>query len=132
MNIEEKSCGCIIIKNNEVLLIKQTSNQWGFPKGHVEHDESEEETARREVKEETNLDVEVDVNKRYEIFYHTDKGKYKQSVFFVAKLIGGEIVKQEDEISEIKCLDFQDALETLTFENTKDMFEQVLKDNKYR
>ena len=32
----EKSCGCIIIKNNKVLLIKQTKGHWGFPKGHVE------------------------------------------------------------------------------------------------
>ena len=132
MNIEEKSCGCIIIKDDKVLLIKQTSNEWGFPKGHVEHDESEEETARREVKEETNLDVEIDTNKRYEIFYYTAKGKYKQAVFFLAKLIGGEIEKQESEINEIKWLDFQDAIETLTFDNTKELFEQVLKENKYR
>jgi ADP-ribose pyrophosphatase YjhB (NUDIX family) len=59
MKIEEKSCGCIIIENRKVLLIKQTSGIWGFPKGHVEHDETEEETAKREVKEETNIDVEI-------------------------------------------------------------------------
>lgn len=32
----EKSCGCIITKDNKVLLIKQTKGHWGFPKGHVE------------------------------------------------------------------------------------------------
>ena len=32
----EKSCGCIIINKNKVLLIKQTKGHWGFPKGHVE------------------------------------------------------------------------------------------------
>ena len=32
----EKSCGCIITKENKVLLIKQTKGHWGFPKGHVE------------------------------------------------------------------------------------------------
>ena len=49
----EKSCGCIIINKNKVLLIKQTKGHWGFPKGHVEKDETEIETAIREVKEET-------------------------------------------------------------------------------
>ena len=51
----EKSCGCIIINKNKVLLIKQTKGHWGFPKGHVEKDETEIETAIREVKEETNI-----------------------------------------------------------------------------
>ena len=40
----EKSCGCIIINKNKVLLIKQTKGHWGFPKGHIEKDETEIET----------------------------------------------------------------------------------------
>ena len=51
----EKSCGCIIIDNGKVLLVKQTAGHWGFPKGHVETNETEIETAIRETKEETNL-----------------------------------------------------------------------------
>ena len=43
----EKSCGCIITKDNKVLLIKQTKGHWGFPKGHVEKNETEIETAIR-------------------------------------------------------------------------------------
>ena len=49
---KEKSCGCIIIENDKVLLIQQTKGHWGFPKGHVEAFETESETAIREVKEE--------------------------------------------------------------------------------
>ena len=51
----EKSCGCIIIEDKKVLLIKQTNGIWGFPKGHVEENETELQTAEREVKEETGL-----------------------------------------------------------------------------
>ena len=72
----EKSCGCIIIEDKKVLLIKQTNGVWGFPKGHVEENETELQTAEREVKEETGLDIkypkicgikwwEVSKNKRY-------------------------------------------------------------------
>ena len=47
----EKSCGCIIIEDKKVLLIKQTNGIWGFPKGHVEKNETELQTAEREVKQ---------------------------------------------------------------------------------
>ena len=64
---KEKSCGCIIIDdNNKVLLVYGNGSYfWGFPKGHVEDGESEVETAKREVKEEVGLDVVIDENKRF-------------------------------------------------------------------
>lgn len=126
----EKSCGCIIIEDKKVLLIKQTNGIWGFPKGHVEKNETELETAAREVKEETNLDVEIDANKRYTMEYVTDKGKLKQVVLFVAKCTGGEIKAQECEVNEIKWLDFDKAVETITYENTRELFKEILKDIK--
>ena len=129
MKIEEKACGCIIIENNKVLLIKQISKAWGFPKGHVEHDETEEETAKREVKEETNIDVEINSKKRYEIHYMTDKGKYKEVVYFLAKNIGGNLKKQDSEILEAKWVDTREALEILSYENIKELYKKVLKEN---
>lgn len=127
---KEKCCGCIIINDNKVLLIKQIQGHWGFPKGHVEKNETELETAAREVKEETNLDVEIDANKRYTMEYVTDKGKLKQVVLFVAKCTGGEIKAQECEVNEIKWLDFDEAVETITYENTRELFKKILKDIK--
>lgn len=126
----EKACGCIIIKDNKVLLIKQTKGHWGFPKGHVETDETEIETAIREVKEETNLDVEIDANKRYTMEYVTDKGKLKQVILFIAKCIGGEIKAQECEVNDIKWLDFNEAIETITYDNTRELFKEILKERK--
>ncbi len=122
----EKSCGCIIINDDKVLLIKQTKGHWGFPKGHVEKDETEIETATREVKEETNLDVAIDENKRYTMKYVTDKGKLKEVVLFIAKCVGGDIERQESEISDIKWLDFNEALKKITYDNTRELFKKVL------
>ena len=128
----EKCCGCIIIKDNKVLLIKQTQGHWGFPKGHVEDNETEIETAIREVKEETNLDVEiVEANKRYTMEYETDTGAIKQVVFFSAKYIGGKIKAQECEVSNIQWLNFEEALKTITYDNTKELFKKYLKEEKY-
>ena len=61
----EKSCGAIVYRkhhgNTEILLIKHiNSGHWSFPKGHMEQGESETETALREIKEETGLDVLLD------------------------------------------------------------------------
>ena len=123
-----KACGCVIIENNKVLLIQQTKGHWGFPKGHMEEGETELQTAIREVKEETNLDVEVDANKRYTIRYITDKNKDKEVVFFVAKKIGGMEKYQESEIKAMKWMTFEDALKTITHDNTKELFYKILKD----
>ena len=66
----EKSCGAIVYRkyhgNTEILLIKHiNSGHWSFPKGHVEAGESEAETARREIKEETNFSVAQITNQRH-------------------------------------------------------------------
>ena len=61
MNLE-KSCGALIYRISgealEFLAIKSKINgHWGFPKGHMEKDETEKETAKREVLEETGLSI---------------------------------------------------------------------------
>ena len=63
--MHEKSCGAIVYRkshgNIEILLIKHVnSGHWSFPKGHVEGTETEVETAKREIKEETAIDVLID------------------------------------------------------------------------
>lgn len=126
--IDEKSCGCIIMDKQKVLLVKQTKGHWGFPKGHVEENETEEETAKREVKEETNLDVQIDKSKRYTMQYMTDKGKLKQVVLFIAKIIDGSMLPQESEVAEIKWFSYNEAIQTITYDNAKILFKEVLKE----
>jgi 8-oxo-dGTP pyrophosphatase MutT (NUDIX family) len=125
---KEKSCGCIIIENEKVLLVQEMEGHWGFPKGHVEAGETEAQTAIRETKEETNLNVEVNTNKRYEINYIVRDDIDKSVVYFISNIIDGKIKKQETEINNIEWLPFQEAMERLTHENARDMFKQVLKD----
>ena len=61
---KEKSCGAIVYRQRdswvEVLLIcHKNGGHWAFPKGHVEKQETEEETALREIREETGLTVKL-------------------------------------------------------------------------
>ena len=125
---KEKSCGTIIIENNKVLLIQQTDNAWGFPKGHVENNEKEQETAIRETKEETNLDVEIISNKKYIINYKINNEIDKEVIFFLAKKTSDKIKKQDEEIKNIKWVDLTKAFDIITYENTKNLYKEALKD----
>lgn len=127
--INEKSAGCIIIDESKVLLVQQSSGNWGFPKGHLEKNETEIEAAIRETKEETNLDVKIiEPNVRYSIEYDTEKGTHKEAVYFLASKISENIVRQESEIGEIKWFSFEDAIKTISFENAKELLKKVLSD----
>ena len=102
----EKSCGAIVYRkhhgNTEILLIKHiNSGHWSFPKGHVEQGETEVETALREIKEETSLDVLIDPTFRETVTYFPRKDTQKVVVYFIAKAKTFDYVPQEDEIAEI-------------------------------
>lgn len=127
--IKQKSCGCIIIQNKKVLLVYEKGrNFWGFPKGHVEDGETELETALREVKEEVGLDVEINEEKRYVLNYIIRDEIDKTTVLYLAKPKSEEITMQESEIENVKWCDFNEALDTLTFDNWKELFREVMKD----
>ena len=132
MNLrKEKSCGCIIIKDDKVLLVyEKDRNFWGFPKGHMEKGENEIETALREVKEEVGLDVEIDENKRYIQNYIIRDEIDKTSVYYIAFPKNGEIQKQESEIEDVKWCDYEEAINTLTFENSKEILKKAIEDLK--
>ena len=126
---KEKSCGCIIIKDNKVLLVyEKNRNFWGFPKGHMEGNENEIQTALREVKEEVGLDVEIDETKRYTLNYIIDNKIDKTTVLFLAKPISDNVIKQESEIEDAKWCNFNEAIEKITFDNLKKMFKKAIKD----
>ncbi len=125
---KEKSCGCIILDNNMVLLVKHNAGHWDFPKGHVENNETEEQTAIREVKEETNIDVEIIPGYRYVIQYSPKENVIKDVVFFIAKKISNNIKAQESEISIVEWVDIDTAFTQITHTDSKKLLMQVKKD----
>ena len=102
----EKSCGAIVYRkfhgNTEILLIRHIkSGYWSFPKGHVEGNETEAETAIREIKEETNIDVLIDTGFRETVSFSPRRDTSKTVVYFVAKALNHDTKPQLEEISEI-------------------------------
>lgn len=118
---KEKSCGAVIYKyiDNElfILLLKHNLGHWSFAKGHVEDSETEQETAIREIKEETNLDVTINSDFRYVITYSPYEGAIKDVVYFLATTNSNNIKAQQSEISEIKWFKYEDAISMITYED---------------
>ena len=124
----EKSCGCIVIFDNKVLMVRQTNGVFGFPKGHVEEGETEIETAKREVKEETNIDIKVDDTNRFVISYMASNDALKEVIYFIGKPIGElNELRQEKEIDEIHWVNIEEVESNLGFENIKELWNKARK-----
>ena len=90
--INEKSCVAVIYKVNKndkslsFLILHMNLGHFSLCKGHLEkEDKEEEDAARREIKEETSLDVKIDTNFREVITYSSKEGVIKDVIFFVAE-----------------------------------------------
>lgn len=115
---KEKSCGTIVVNSeNKVLLVKHNKGHYGFPKGHMEKNESEVETATRETKEETNIDVVIDENKKYELSYNVSPNIDKTVIYFIASPKNINIIPQESEIKEVLWIDIEEVTKYLQFAN---------------
>lgn len=123
---KEKSCGTICISDEKVLVIRQKQGFYGFPKGHVEEDETEVETAIRETKEETNIDVLVDESLRFSLSYSVNDTIDKEVVYFIAKPQNENIRIQESELLDATWVDIDDVYNILTFDNLKNLWKDVL------
>ena len=123
----EKSCGTIpyTIKDGvrHYLLIKNRhDSSCGFPKGHVEANESETETALRETWEETSIKPIIDSSFRYEMSYRLSNGNRKTVVYFLAKFENQRPHRNQGfENFEYLLLPFDEAYQALTFENARQM-----------
>ena len=102
---KEKSCGCIILRDDRVLLVAARDDEgklfWSFPKGHQENNETDIETAIRETKEEVGLDVKIVNNEPIRTGHLVHGGTaYKEILLFIAKPLNGEIRIQVDEVEK--------------------------------
>lgn len=125
---KDKSCGCIVFNNGKILLVKHKKGHIGFPKGHPEGNETDVDTAIREVKEETNIDVEIISNKTYKETYCPEEGVIKDVIYFLARKVSGKDKPQEKEVAQIMWIDVEKAIDEITFEESKQVLREVLKD----
>lgn len=115
----------------EVFLIQHNrSGYWGFPKGHAESNETPQEAAFRELKEETNLDLvhllEKEPLMESYTFMLERRRVFKQVYYFIAE-VGGTVHLQSQEIHDGKWLPFPEAIAQVTHQEGKTLLMQVEK-----
>ncbi len=126
----EKSCGCVVVNDDRVLLIRQNDNSIGFPKGHMEIGETEIETAIRETREETGLDVNIISTKKYKIKYYVDEIILKEVTYFLAKPVNpnSKIIVQKSELIDVNWFLKDDVGNLLTYEQLRMLWEDIFLD----
>ena len=148
--MHDKSFGIVPVykKSGEYLflLVQQNAGHWTFPKGHAERGESNVETARRELREETGIsDVEIvpqtSFTERYtfsflekflpipkfRFFRFMQKGirVWKSVVYFIGFVKNDTVKLQQDEICAYHWLPYEKARELLTFPEGRRVIEMA-------
>lgn len=121
----EKSCGAVVFTrsngNIQYLLISNLEGIYGFPKGHMEPGETEEQTARREVQEETGLTVQFVPGFRSEDEHPIPQKEntMKQIVYFLGEYSDQAFVYQKEELTDARLVDYETAMSLFRFESSK-------------
>ena len=97
-------------------------------KERLEKGETEKETAIRETKEETGLDIKIISDKRYTQSYIVKENVHKDVVFFIAKLENNNEKRQVEEIEEILWIDINEVENILTYDSLKELWKEAKKD----
>jgi 8-oxo-dGTP pyrophosphatase MutT (NUDIX family) len=127
----EKSAGAIVYlaegRTRLYLLLHYEEGHWDFPKGKMEKGESEEETIRREVREETGI-TDIDFKDFREginySFRRDGETVYKEVIFRLARTKEKE-VKLSFEHTAYKWLPYEEALGQLTYDNAKELLKKA-------
>ncbi|GIU69642.1 MAG: diadenosine 5'5'''-P1,P4-tetraphosphate pyrophosphohydrolase [Candidatus Woesearchaeota archaeon] len=123
--IKEKSCGAIVFKKEsetKFLVIQHRGihgGHWDFPKGHIEPGETEQDTAKREVFEETGIKFEFLQGFKEKINYKMWNGIEKEVIFFVGQCKNSDIKIDHKELKEAKWMTYDEAINILTFDSAK-------------
>ncbi len=131
MGKQEKSCGAAIFREDGgrrlYLVLHYGEGHWDLPKGHVETGEGEEETARREIFEETGIcELEFFSGFRHTISYcFVRRGERipKEVVFFLAKTAQKSVTLSDEHVGYL-WLPFRLACAKMSFKNACEVLEK--------
>ncbi len=130
--LREKSCGAVIFtkkdESTKYLLLNYAAGHWDFVKGNVEPNENERQTVVRELQEETSITNAQFIEDFREpiVYFYRRQGStvHKEVVFFVMEAYTDKVQLSFEHIG-YAWLDYQHAMEKLTFKNSKDVLQKA-------
>ena len=130
--LQKKSCGAIVylIKDLQTryLLLNYSASHWDFVKGGVEPNESEKQTVVRELEEETGITEDNFIDgfrESIEYFYYRQGLTVHKVVVLYIMEVFSEKVKLSSEHKRYIWLDYEHAIEKLSFSNCKDVLDKA-------
>jgi 8-oxo-dGTP pyrophosphatase MutT (NUDIX family) len=134
--VRARSCGGVVVRQadgaTQLLLGKRRrergSETWSLPKGTPTGDESAEQTALREVAEETGLQVRIVAPVGSIEYYFSQDGMriHKTVDYFLMEATGGSLEAHDHEFDDVRWFDVDAARELMTFPTERDIVEQAL------
>ena len=129
---KDKSYGIIPVRKSnesfEVLLVQHHKGHWSMPKGHPEEGETPVDTAKRELFEETGLEVVV----LYEAHVFQERYQFKYGALLVDKTVeyylaevSGTLKVQQEEVKQASWLSFVEAEKIATFQEARSLLNKV-------
>lgn len=125
---QEHSCGAIVFRGDKVLVEHMAQGHYSIPKGHTEDNDADAyATARREIKEETGIEVDHFVpGFEKTIVYSPKPGVSKQVTFFLAEAKPGEFQLQKEEVQDAYFLAPEDAYITLSHDSDRRLLAEAV------
>jgi 8-oxo-dGTP diphosphatase len=113
-----RAAGGIVVRDGRVLLVHRPKyDDWTFPKGKAQDGESDEETALREVEEETGLRCELE-RELPSSTYTDSQGRPKTVRYWLMRPVEGEFAPT-NEVDDIAWLSPDEAERGLSYERDR-------------
>ena len=111
-----------------VLAGRESDRTWVFPKGTPDDGETVEQTALREVREETGLDVEIvrPIGQIEYWFAVPGQRVHKIVHFFLMRAVGGDVSRHDHEYDAVRWMPIDEAREALSYDTYRDMLDRAL------
>ena len=122
------SAGAVVVDDAGRCLLIRRGHEWAFPKGHIEQGEGPGDAARREVREETGIEIALNDGlgfTRYEFKSNNGTRNRKQVDWFLARRVGGEIA-HEPIFAEARFVSLDESLRLLTHDADRGILEKAI------
>jgi 8-oxo-dGTP pyrophosphatase MutT (NUDIX family) len=130
----EFSAGGVVVRGDQVVVIVPVKRDalgnrvLGLPKGHADGNETPQEAAIREVREEAGIEAEL-IEELGDVRYHyqrTGRRVAKLVRFFLFRYRSGDVSDHDHEIEEARWMPLREAVEALTYEGEREMVARAL------
>jgi 8-oxo-dGTP pyrophosphatase MutT (NUDIX family) len=111
-----------------VVAGRDSDHTWVFPKGTPDRGETIEETAVREVREETGLDVEIVTPIGVIDYWFAVPGErvHKFVHFFLMRASGGDVSRHDREYDHVKWVSIDEARRLLSYDTYREILDRAL------